>query len=122
MTPDALIGGFTDAPVQASHAFRAALNALSRPGQIETLHGASAPAPLSSAAATLAMTLFDGTTPVHLAGAHNSPALRDWITFHTGAPLVDAHAASGGGYQVDDRLSPFLVEGAHVELPHNFVS
>ena len=94
MIPDALIGGFTDAPVQASHAFRAALHALSRPGQIETLHGASAPAPLSSAAATLAMTLFDGTTPVHLAGAHSSPALRDWITFHTGAPLVDAHAAS----------------------------
>ena len=94
MTPDALIGGFTDAPVQASHAFRAALNALSRPGQIETLHGGSAPAPLSSAAATLAVTLFDGTTPVHLAGAYDIPALRDWITFHTGAPLVDAGAAS----------------------------
>ena len=94
MTPDALIGGFTDAPVQASHAFRAVLNALSRPGQIETLHGASAPAPLSPAAATLAMTLFDGTTPVHLAGAHDTPALREWITFHTGAPLVDAGAAS----------------------------
>jgi len=94
MTPDALIGGFTDAPVQASHAFRAALNALSRPGQIETLHGATAPAPLSSAAATLAMTLFDVTTPVHLAGAHDVPALRDWITFHTGASLVNADAAS----------------------------
>ena len=94
MIPDALIGGFTDAPVQASHAFRAALNALSRPGQIETLQGASAPAPLSSAAATLAMTLFDVTTPVHLAGAHDTPALRDWITFHTGAPLVIAEAAS----------------------------
>ncbi len=94
MTPDALIGGFTDAPVQASHAFRAALNALSRPGQIETLRGATAPAPLSSAAATLAMTLFDVTTPVHLAGAHDIPALRDWITFHTGAPLVEPRAAS----------------------------
>ena len=94
MTPDALIGGFTDSPVQASHAFRAALNALSRPGQIETLHGATAPSPLSSAAATLAMTLFDVTTPVHLAGAHDIPAVRDWITFHTGAPLVNADAAS----------------------------
>ncbi len=94
MNPDALNGGFTDAPVQASHAFRTALNALSRPGQIETLHGASAPAPLSTAAATLAVTLFDATTPVHLAGAHDTAALRAWITFHTGAPLVDAGAAS----------------------------
>lgn len=94
MNSDALIGGFSNASVQSSHAFRGLLTALSRPGQIETLHGASAPAPMSLAAATLALTLFDATTPVHLAGAHDCAALRDWITFHTAAPLVDAAKAS----------------------------
>ena len=93
MTPDALEGGFADPPVNAAHAFRAALNALSRPGQIVTVAGARPPAPLSVAAGVLVLTLVDGTTPVHLAGALDCPALRDWITFHTGAPLVDAAKA-----------------------------
>lgn len=94
MTPDALFGGFADAPVQSAHAFRAALEALSRPGTICRLQGAIPPAPLSVAAGVLLLTLCDGTTPVHLAGAHDCVALRDWITFHCGAPLVGAEAAS----------------------------
>lgn len=93
LTEDALLGGFANAPVQSSHAFRAALNALSRPGTIETLAGATPPAPMSVAAGTLALTLCDATTPVHLAGAHDCLALRGWITFHCGAPLVDAEQA-----------------------------
>lgn len=93
MTPDALLGGFADAPVQSAHAFRAALEALSRPGVIATLAGATPPAPLSMAAGVLVLTLCDGTTPVHLAGAHDCAAVRDWITFHCGAPLVAAETA-----------------------------
>ena len=93
MTPDALLGGFADAPVQSAHAFRASLDALARPGTLHRLTGATPPAPLSVAAGVLVLTLCDGTTPVHLAGAHDCPALRDWITFHTGAPLVAAAAA-----------------------------
>ena len=42
----------------------------------------------------LLLTLADGTTPVHLAGDHDCPALRDWITFHTGAPLAGAGQAA----------------------------
>ena len=94
MTPDALLGGFADAPVQSSHAFRAALDALSRPGTLQTLTGAKPPAPLSVAAGVLLLTLCDGTTPVYLAGDHDCPAVRDWITFHCGAPLVGAGVAS----------------------------
>ncbi|MDO9527339.1 MAG: phosphonate C-P lyase system protein PhnH [Gemmobacter sp.] len=90
MTPDALTGGFADAPIQSARAFRAAMEALSRPGKIETVAGAQPPAPLSVAAGVLLLTLADGTTPVHLAGAHDSPSVRDWITFHCGAPLVAA--------------------------------
>lgn len=94
MTPEALTGGFTDPSVDSARAFRAALEALSRPGLISTVAGASPPAPLSVAAGVLLLTLADGTTPVHLAGAHDTALLRDWITFHTGAPLVGADKAA----------------------------
>lgn len=94
MTLTAFEGGFTDAPIQSAQAFRAILDALSRPGTISALAGAAPPAPLSQAAGVLALTLFDATTPVHLTGPHDTPALREWLVFHTGAPLVDASDAS----------------------------
>jgi alpha-D-ribose 1-methylphosphonate 5-triphosphate synthase subunit PhnH len=93
MTPDALTGGFADAPVQSANGFRAILHALSRPGEIVAVTGAQPPAPLSKAAGVAALVLLDGTTPVHLAGAHDCPSVRDWITFQTGAPLVAAEGA-----------------------------
>jgi alpha-D-ribose 1-methylphosphonate 5-triphosphate synthase subunit PhnH len=93
MRPDVLEGGFADPPVDAAQAFRAALIALSRPGRIVTVTGAQPPAPLSVAAGVLLLSLTDGTTPVHLAGRLDCPALCDWITFHTGAPLVGASEA-----------------------------
>ncbi|MAM63164.1 phosphonate C-P lyase system protein PhnH [Maritimibacter sp. UBA3975] len=88
MDGNALTGGFADAPVQSAHAFRAALNALARPGRIERISGAEAPAPVSPAAATLLLTLCDAETPLHLAGDHDKQPVRDWIAFHIGAPLV----------------------------------
>jgi len=88
LTGEALTGGFADAPVEAARAFRAALDALARPGRIATLRGAVPPAPLSVAAGVLLLTLADQTTPLHLAGAWDSAAVRGWITFHCGAPLV----------------------------------
>jgi alpha-D-ribose 1-methylphosphonate 5-triphosphate synthase subunit PhnH len=94
VTPNALTGGFANPPIDAAHAFRAALNAMARPGNIEVVAGAAPPAPLSLAAGVLILTLTDGTTPVHLAGAHDCPAVRDWVTFQTGAPLVAADKAA----------------------------
>jgi len=93
MQADALDGGFADAPIEAARAFRAAMSAMARPGRIERLEGAAPPAPLSPAAGALILTLCDPETPVHLAGAHDAAALRDWITFHTGAPLVGPDGA-----------------------------
>lgn len=90
----AMTGGFDAAPVQAARAFRAALEALSRPGMIVTVDGARPPAPLSVAAGVLLLTLADPTTPVHLAGAWDCDALRGWITFHCAAPLVGAAEAT----------------------------
>lgn len=94
LAPEAMTGGFADAPVQSARAFRAALDALSRPGRIVAVQGVQPPAPLSVAAGVLLLTLADGTTPVHLAGAFDCAVLRDWITFHCGAPLVGADAAA----------------------------
>jgi len=90
MTPEAMIGGFADAPSQSARGFRAILTALSRPGSIHCVDGAQPPAPLSQAASVVALVLLDNTTPIHLAGAYDCATVRDWITFHTSAPLVDA--------------------------------
>lgn len=94
MDTQALTGGFSEAPADAARAFRAALEAMARPGRIETLAGATPPAPLSVAAGTLLLTLADAETPVYLAPSHDTPALRDWLTFHTGAPLTEPGEAA----------------------------
>lgn len=93
VTSDALSGGFADASVQSAHAFRAVLEAMARPGRIETVEGAAPPAPVSVAAGVVLLTLADPTTPVHLAGAADCQPVRDWIAFHIGAPLCPAQEA-----------------------------
>lgn len=85
---DALDGGFSDAPRDSAHAFRAVMEAVARPGRIVTLAGAAAPAPVSPAAATVLLTLCDPDMPLWLAPSHDTPALRAWLAFHTGAPLA----------------------------------
>ncbi|MCG7518577.1 phosphonate C-P lyase system protein PhnH [Ruegeria sp. Ofav3-42] len=91
-------GGFQNAPVDAAHAFRAAMTVMARPGEIRHLTGGQPPEPLSVAAETLLLTLCDPDTKVHLAGAADTDAVRHWLTFHTGAPLsaaADADFAVG---------------------------
>jgi alpha-D-ribose 1-methylphosphonate 5-triphosphate synthase subunit PhnH len=111
MSVQYLEGGFADPARQAAHAFRGALQALSRPGRIETLAGATPPAPCSPAAGALLLTLCDGTTGVHLAPSHDTEALRGWITFHTGAPLVAAEAADFalGTWEALDPVDRFAI-------------
>lgn len=88
-----LTGGFADPARQSSRAFRALLEAMARPGRIFDVTGAEPPAPLSVAAGVTLLTLTDSTTPLHLAGAADCQAVRGWIAFHTGAPLVGAAQA-----------------------------
>ena len=87
MRADVLEGGFRDTPVDAARSFRAAMEAMARPGRIRTTDVAAPPSPLSSAAGTLILTLCDPGTPIHLAGAHDTQGVREWIAFHTGAPF-----------------------------------
>lgn len=86
MTP-----GFVDPVLGAQSSFRAMLHALSHPGRIIELPDVpEAPAPLDPAMGALALALCDADTPLwHDGGA----AVTDWLRFHTGAPLVQAHAA-----------------------------
>lgn len=100
-----LSGGFSDPAVQSAHGFRALLEAMARPGRIHRVEGAAPPAPVSIAAGVALLVLTDSATPLHLAGDMDHGALRDWIGFHTGAPLVgagDAQFALGTW----DALSP----------------
>ena len=89
----ALAPGFADPARDAAHAFRAILTAMARPGTTVAL-SAAGPEGLSPAAAAVLLTLVDRTTPLHLAPSHDTPALRDWIAFHCGAPLAAAGQAA----------------------------
>ncbi|WP_296765549.1 phosphonate C-P lyase system protein PhnH [Sediminimonas sp.] len=127
MSQTTLEGGFANAPHDAARAFRACMTAMARPGRIEAIGGATPPAPLSPAAGALLLTLCDADTPVYLAGAHDRDAVRQWLAFHTGAPLTgnraDAAFAAGtwaalqplAGYPVGtarypDRSATLVVE------------
>ncbi len=93
MIGTAVDGGFGDPPRDAARAFRAALQALSRPGTLHEIAGAVPPAPCSVAAGALLLTLCDAETGLYLAPSLDTPELRDWVAFHTGAPIVEAGVA-----------------------------
>jgi alpha-D-ribose 1-methylphosphonate 5-triphosphate synthase subunit PhnH len=129
-----LAGGFSDPPVQSARAFRACLQAMARPGRVQTVAGVTPPAPLSVAAGTVLLTLTDSTTPLHLAPSHDRPEVRQWIAFHTGAPLVAADEAVFalgtwaslhpvtcfpiGTPDYPDRAATLIVEMAALTLPN----
>lgn len=85
-------GGFSNPPVEAAEAFRAAMDVIARPGDQRVLSGGTAPG-LSEAAATLILTLCDPDTGLFIVPALDSAELRQWVAFHTGAPIVPAQDA-----------------------------
>ncbi|MFZ7092457.1 phosphonate C-P lyase system protein PhnH [Primorskyibacter sp. 2E233] len=88
MQMTALDGGFADPALQSAKAFRGVMTAMAQPGFIAELHGAMPPTPLSPAAGAVVLTLCDPDTPIYLAGQADCPEVRNWIAFHTGAPLT----------------------------------
>jgi alpha-D-ribose 1-methylphosphonate 5-triphosphate synthase subunit PhnH len=100
--------GFADPVLSAQAAFRAVLDATARPATVQPL-GASvqAPAPLSTGAAALAMTLCDHAVRVWLdADLRASEAVTEWLRFHCGCTVVDA-----------PREAAFAFAGAPAALP-----
>ncbi len=85
-----LAPGFQDPPLDSQRVFRAVLQAMARPGQIQVLDRLpEAPAPLEPATAALALTLFDLETPIWLSEDLRGAAAR-YLAFHTGAPQMGA--------------------------------
>ena len=101
-----MTGGFADPSIQSAQAFRAAMMAVARPGDILSVAGAQAPAGVSVAASVLLLVLCDPQTPVWLAPSHDSDELRRWIAFHTGAPVVDQRGDAVFALGVWDNLLP----------------
>lgn len=92
MSP-ALAPGFADPVLEAQRCFRALLEAMSRPGRVQTVATAlEPPPPLGRAASAVLLTLADADTPVWTdAGAEAA----DWLRFHAGCPLVSAPEQAG---------------------------
>lgn len=84
-----LLPAWDDPVHDAQLAFRCVLKALSEPGVIQTLPMAlQAPAPLDKATAAVCLSLMDFETPVWLADDVASDAVRAYLRFHCGLPLV----------------------------------
>ncbi|OQP84098.1 phosphonate C-P lyase system protein PhnH [Rhizobium rhizosphaerae] len=85
----AYYGAFQDPVMNAQAAFRGIMDAMARPGRIHVFADpARPPAPLSPAQGTIALTLFDQDTPVHLTQGLAATAVASWLSFQTGAPIA----------------------------------
>lgn len=104
-------GGFARPAIDAAHAFRAAMQAMARPGTRHDVTGATPPGGISAAAGALLLTLCDPETGIYLAADIDSKPLREWIAFHTGAPIVSAVQADFalGGWSALMPLSQFPI-------------
>lgn len=81
---------FADPVFDAQRVFRTAMNALARPGSVQSLAADIAPpAPLTPELAALALALADHETPIWLDAALTGvPEVADYLRFHTGAPIT----------------------------------
>lgn len=131
---DAMTGGFSEPVFQAQSVFRMLMDAMSRPGSLQTiLPPVAPPAPLSPAAGAIALSLLDHDTPVWLSAGLAKSSVPQWFGFHTGAPLtrekaearfafVEAGAAlaslglfSAGSQEYPDRSTTLVIDVASFE-------
>ncbi|RAI60537.1 phosphonate C-P lyase system protein PhnH [Roseicella frigidaeris] len=83
-----LAAGFAEPVLDAQACFRAALEAMARPGRVQRVAAPpEAPPPLGGAAAALLLTLADADTPVWLDAG---PEAEAWARFHAGCPIAAA--------------------------------
>jgi alpha-D-ribose 1-methylphosphonate 5-triphosphate synthase subunit PhnH len=100
--------GLADPPHDAQRLFRAVLEGFSHPGRIVALpQPPVGVGPLSAAATAFVLTLVDRDTPLWLAPAFDTEAVRDFVRFHTGAPIVANEADALFALMTPDR-APLL--------------
>ncbi|SIR29200.1 alpha-D-ribose 1-methylphosphonate 5-triphosphate synthase subunit PhnH [Rhizobium sp. RU20A] len=91
----AYAGGFADPVFQSQAVFRALMDAMARPGRIQTLDDSvDPPAPFSRAMGAVALTLLDADTAVWLTPAARASVVPSWISFHSGARVTEDKAAA----------------------------
>lgn len=89
MSGHAFGSGFADPVHSAQSVFRSVLDALANPGTQQSLPAETEGTEgLTPELAALLLTLCDHDTSVWLSPALQTRAVADFITFHTGAPLV----------------------------------
>lgn len=100
--------GLADPSHDAQLFFRDVLDAFSHPGRIATLADAPhSPGTISPATVAYLLTLADRDTPLWLAPAYSTPEVRDYLRFHTGAPIVEDRAAATLAVLPCDDAEPF---------------
>jgi alpha-D-ribose 1-methylphosphonate 5-triphosphate synthase subunit PhnH len=101
---------FTDPVFDAQRVFRAAMNALARPGTLQPLEAdLMPPALLPKELAALALAFADHETPVWLdAALAGSSEVLEYLRFHTGAPIVRRPGDAAFAIVSDPALCPAL--------------
>ena len=86
----ALARGFADPVLESQRVFRAVMEALARPGRLQSLEtDLRPPAPLTPELAAVALTLADHEAPLWLDRAlAGTPEVASYLRFHTGAAVV----------------------------------
>jgi alpha-D-ribose 1-methylphosphonate 5-triphosphate synthase subunit PhnH len=98
--------GLADPPHDAQRLFRAVLEGFSHPGRIVALPQPPAGVGALGAAATaFVLTMVDRDTPLWLAPRFDVAAVRDFVRFHTGAPIVANEADALFALLTPDRAS-----------------
>ncbi|MFI5002063.1 MAG: phosphonate C-P lyase system protein PhnH [Reyranellales bacterium] len=88
-----IASGLADPVHDSQGLFRAVLEAFSHPGRIVALpRPPAAVGPLSCAATSFLLTFIDRDTPLWLAPEFDQAAVRDFVRFHAGAPIVAREA------------------------------
>lgn len=100
-----LEGGFADRARESAVVFRAALDALSRPGSLHKTAGVAPPEGMSVAAGALLLTLADAETPLWLPDRLRGGAA-EWLRFHTNASQVDQRGQAMFAVGHWDELTP----------------
>ncbi|MCR5884814.1 phosphonate C-P lyase system protein PhnH [Rhizobacter sp. J219] len=116
--------GFADATHDAQAVFRAVLDALARPGRLQTLpasDGLQAPAPLSRGLTALLLTLLDAETSLHLEGPLASDAAWMYARFHTGVQRAAREAADFVAVRAPDASLDGLRQGTD-EAPQDGIT